>query len=153
MSGAAVTNLFIAPRHPIESMQLSHYPKVFFLVALNEVVSGIIDKTRGDGLRCLGAFVFGVLCIVSSAAIAQAPGQAHAPATFECAANARCNMPCSVDGEKVLQTGAPKTITVTMLAPGNYLVDLVEQNGHIQSAYPAGAKTVCSFDGMTKTGG
>ena len=98
------------------------------------------------------AFAFGILCLAPSGVMAQARGPANPTTTYECVANAHCNVFCTVDGEKVLQTGLPKTIAVTLLAPGNYLVDLVEQNGHIQSAYLAGTKTVCSIEGMTRKG-
>jgi hypothetical protein len=60
---------------------------------------------------------------------------------------------CTVDGEKVTQTGSPKTVTVTVLARNNYLVDFVEQNGHTQSIYLAGTKVVCELDGLTRKSG
>lgn len=72
------------------------------------------------------------------------------PATYECAANAHCSVSCLVDGEKIVQTGSPQTITVRPLAANNYLVEFVEQNGHIQFAYLAGARVVCTLDGLTK---
>jgi len=81
-------------------------------------------------------------------AMAQAPLQA--PRTYECAANAHCSVDCRVDGDKQMQTGAPKTVTITPLAPNNYVVELVEQNGHIQFLYLAGTKVVCNIDGLTR---
>jgi hypothetical protein len=57
---------------------------------------------------------------------------------------------CQIDAEKQMQTGAPKTVTITPLAPNNYVVDLVEQNGHVQTLYLAGTKVVCNFDGLTR---
>ena len=83
-------------------------------------------------------------------AMAQAPMQA--PRTYECAANAHCSVFCQIDGEKQMQTGTPKTFTITPLAPNNYIVELVEQNGHVQTLYMAGAKIVCNLDGLTKKG-
>jgi hypothetical protein len=55
-----------------------------------------------------------------------------------------------VDGERIFQTGVPKTVVVTLLAANNYLIELVEQSGHIQFGYLAGTKIVCTFEGMTK---
>jgi hypothetical protein len=55
-----------------------------------------------------------------------------------------------VDGEKIFQTGVPKTVAVTLLARNNYLIELVEQTGHIQFGYLVGTKIVCTFEGMTK---
>jgi hypothetical protein len=92
-----------------------------------------------------------MFCLGPSAVMAQAPGQSNVPVSYECAAH--CNVSCLVDGEKVFQTGSPKTVTVTLLAPNNYLVELEEQNGHVQFAYLAGAKVVCSLEGVTKKGG
>jgi hypothetical protein len=57
-----------------------------------------------------------------------------APRTYECAANAHCSVSCQVDGEKQMQTGAPKTVTITPLTPNSYIVELVEQNGHVQNS-------------------
>jgi hypothetical protein len=102
---------------------------------------------------CLGLLGAAMLCLGSSPVMAQAPGQSNAPVSYECAANAHCSVACLVDGEKEFQTGSPKTVTVTLLAPSNYLVELVEQSGHIQFAYLAGAKVVCSLDGVTKKAG
>ena len=39
---------------------------------------------------------------------------------------------------------------MTLLAPNNYLVDLVEQSGHTFSVYLAGAKVICNLDGVTR---
>ena len=83
-------------------------------------------------------------------AMAQAPMQA--PRTYECAANAHCSVDCQVDGDKQMQTGAPKTFTITPIAPNNYVAELVEQNGHVQTLYLAGGKIVCDLDGMTRKG-
>lgn len=98
-------------------------------------------------------YVVAMLCLGSSSLLAQGSGQVHTPVTYECAANAHCSISCSTDGEKVLQTGNPKTVAVTLLAPNNYLVDLVEQSGHTLSVYLAGAKVICNLDGITKRGG
>jgi len=83
-----------------------------------------------------------------------APVVAQAPATgsYACAADAHCTVSCTVDGDKVLQTGGPKTVSVTMLAHNNYLVELLEQNGQIHYAYLAGTKVVCMLDGVTRKG-
>lgn len=70
--------------------------------------------------------------------------------TYQCVDAAHCAITCSVDGEKVTQTGSPKTVTVTTLGRNNYLIDFTEQNGHMQSAYLAGTKVVCILDGLTK---
>jgi hypothetical protein len=101
----------------------------------------------------VGFLVAVMHCAGYSPAMAQAPGPANAPASYECAANAHCNVSCQVDGEKVFQTGSPKTISMTMLAPNNYVVELVEQSDHVQFIYLAGTKVVCNFDGVTKKGG
>ena len=90
------------------------------------------------------------LCLGSSPLMAQAPVQAYTPRTYECAANAHCSVFCQIDGEKQMQTGAPKTVTITPIAPNNYVVELVEQNGHIQFLYLAGTKVVCNLDGLTR---
>ena len=45
---------------------------------------------------------------------------------------------------------APKTVTTAPLAPNNYVVELVEQSGHIQFPYLAGTKVVCNIDGLTR---
>ena len=68
-------------------------------------------------------------------------------------ANAHCSVDCQVDDDKQMQTGAPKTVTITPLAPNNYVVELVEQNGHVQFLYLAGAKIVCNIDGLTRKAG
>jgi hypothetical protein len=97
---------------------------------------------------CVGCLVAGMLTAGCAAAMAQAPMQG--PRTYECAANAHCSVDCQVDGDKQMQTGAPKTVTITPLAPNNYVVELVEQNGHIQFLYLAGTKVVCNIDGLTR---
>lgn len=94
-----------------------------------------------------------ILGFAAAPAVAQSSGATHAPITYECAANAHCSILCTVDGEKVFQTGSPKTVTVTPLARSNYLVDFVEQSGHAQSVYLAGTKVVCNLDGLTKKTG
>ena len=98
---------------------------------------------------CIGYFVVAILCLGPSTAKAQPP-EAHTPVTYECAAHAQCSISCSVDGEKDLQTGSPKWVTITMLAPNNYLVELVEQSGHTLFAYLAGTKVVCTLDAVTR---
>ena len=60
-------------------------------------------------------------CLVASMlalGIASAKAQAPMPAsrTYECAPNAHCSVFCQIDAEKQMQTGAPKTVTVTPLA-------------------------------------
>jgi hypothetical protein len=99
---------------------------------------------------CAGCLVAGMLAAGFAPAMAQAPIQG--PRTYECAANAHCSVSCQIDGEKQMQTGAPKTFTITPIAPNNYVVDLVEQNGHVQTLYLAGGKIVCNLDGLTKRG-
>jgi hypothetical protein len=103
------------------------------------------DMTNGWRVGCL---VAGTLAVGVAPAMAQAPMQA--PRTYECAANAHCSVYCQIDGDKQMQTGAPKTVTITPLAPNNYVVELVEQNGHIQFLYLAGTKVVCNIDGLTR---
>jgi hypothetical protein len=97
----------------------------------------------------VGCLAAGMLA-VGAPAMAQAPNPV--PRTYECAANAHCAVSCQIDGEKQMQTGAPKSFTITPIAPNNYVVDLVEQNGHIQTLYLAGGKIVCNFDGLTRKG-
>jgi hypothetical protein len=105
---------------------------------------------ESDMTHCwrVGCFVAGMLAVGFAPAMAQAPMQA--PRTYECAANAHCSVYCQIDGDKQMQTGAPKTVTITPLAPNNYVVELVEQNGHIQFLYLAGTKVVCNIDGLTR---
>jgi hypothetical protein len=98
--------------------------------------------------RRVGCLVAGMLAVGFAPAVAQAPMQA--PRTYECAANAHCSVYCQIDGDKQMQTGAPKTVTITPLAPNNYVVELVEQNGHVQFLYLAGTKVVCNIDGLTR---
>jgi hypothetical protein len=90
-----------------------------------------------------------VVCFDPPSVMAQAPASTPTARTYECAANAHCNISCSVDGDKLIQTGAPKTATVTPIAPNNYLVELVEQDGRAQFVYMAGARVVCSLEGLT----
>jgi hypothetical protein len=98
----------------------------------------------------VGCLVAGLLAVGFAPAMAQAPIQA--PRTYECAANAHCSVFCQIDSDKQMQTGAPKTVTITPIAPNNYVVDLVEQNGHVQTLYLVGGKIVCNLDGLTKKG-
>ena len=98
-------------------------------------------------IGCLAVAFFSLGC---ASVTAQGPKPARAGQTFECATNAHCSISCMVDGEKAVQTGSPKTVTVTELARNNYLVEVVEQSGHVQFAYLAGAKVVCTLEGMTK---
>jgi hypothetical protein len=97
-----------------------------------------------------GCLVAGMLAVSFAPAMAQTPIQV--PRTYECAANAHCSVTCQIDGDKQMQTGAPKTFTITPIAPNNYVVELVEQNGHVQTLYLAGGKIVCNLDGLTKKG-
>jgi hypothetical protein len=90
------------------------------------------------------------LCLGGPPVMAQSPGQAPASLNYECPANAHCMVSCAVDGEKIFQTGTPRTIAVTLLAPNNYLVQLVEQSGHVQFGYLTGTKVICTFEGVTK---
>jgi hypothetical protein len=94
-------------------------------------------------VRCLAA---GALAASFAPAVAQTP----VPRTYECAGNKPCAVSCQIDGEKQMQTGAPKTFTITPIAPNNYVAELVEQNGHVQTLYLAGGKIVCNLDGLTK---
>ncbi len=98
----------------------------------------------------VGCFVAGTLAMGLAPAMAQAPLQV--PRTYECAANAHCSVSCQIDSDKQMQTGAPKTLTITPIAPNNYVVELIEQNGHVQTLYLAGGKIVCNLDGLTKKG-
>jgi hypothetical protein len=75
----------------------------------------------------------------------------HATATtYQCPDGAHCSLTCSVDGEKVTQTGGPKAVTVTPLGRNNYLIDFTEQGGRTQSAYLSGTTVVCILDGLIK---
>ena len=94
--------------------------------------------------------VAGMLVVGFAPAMAQAPIQV--PRTYECGANTHCSVSCQIDGDKQMQTGAPKTFTITPIAPNNYIVELVEQNGHVQTLYLAGGKIVCNLDGLSKKG-
>src|SRR5258708_29652377 len=96
----------------------------------------------------VGCLVAGILVVDFASAEAETPMQA--PSTYEGAANAHCSVSCQIDGDKQMQTGAPKTVTITPIAPNNYVVELLEQNGHVQVIYLAGTKVVCSFDGLTR---
>ncbi len=98
----------------------------------------------------VGCLVAGMLAVGIASAMAQA--QLQVPRTYECAANAHCSVFCQIDSDKQMQTGAPKTFTITPIAPNNYAVELVEQNGHVQTLYLAGGKIVCNLDGLTKKG-
>jgi hypothetical protein len=100
--------------------------------------------------RRVGGLVAGMLAVGLASAMAQVPMQVAR--TYECAANAHCSVSCQIDGDKEMQTGAPKTFTMTPIAPNNYIVELVEQNGHVQTLYLAGGKIVCNLDGLTKKG-
>jgi hypothetical protein len=109
-------------------------------------------------LQCFqGASVGVVMATLLSISVwpvaAQPAGESRVTESYECAANAHCTALCSVDGDKVMQTGGPKTLSVTMLAPNNYFVELVEENGQIHYAYLAGATIYCTLDGMTKKSG
>jgi hypothetical protein len=73
------------------------------------------------------------------------------PRTYECGANTHRSLSCQIDGDRQMQA-APKTFTITPLAPNNYIVELVEQNGHVQTLYPSGGKIVCNLDGLTRKG-
>jgi hypothetical protein len=69
---------------------------------------------------------------------------------YECPANATCSVSCTADGEKIVQTGGRKTVSVRLLAPNNYLIGVVEQNNWVQYVYMAGTKVVCALVGMAK---
>lgn len=101
----------------------------------------------------LGYLAMFTLCLSSAEAVAQAPDQGAAPRNYSCDANAHCSISCLVDGEKIVQTGSPKTVSITKLARNNYLVELVEQSGHVLFAYLAGTKIVCTLEGVTKSSG
>jgi hypothetical protein len=98
----------------------------------------------------VGCLVAGMLAMGFASAKAQA--QLQVPRTYECAANAHCSVFCQIDSDKQMQTGAPKTFTITSIVPNNHVVELVEQNGHVQTLYLAGGKIVCNLDGLTKKG-
>jgi hypothetical protein len=98
----------------------------------------------------VGCLVAGMLVVGIASAMAQA--QLQVPRTYECAANAHCSVFCQIDSDKLMQTGAPKTFTITPIAPNNYVVELLEQNGHVQTLYLAGGKIVCNLDGLTRKG-
>jgi hypothetical protein len=98
----------------------------------------------------IACHVGGMLAVGSVSVMAQAPAQGYEPRIYECTANAHCSVTCQIDGDKQMQTGAPKTVTIMPLAPNNYVVELVEQNGHVQTLYLAGAKIACNLDGLTR---
>ena len=98
----------------------------------------------------VATLALGMLGSGTLALSAQEPAHTNA-ITYVCADGAHCNITCSVDGEKVMQTGSPKAVTVTPLGRNNYLIDFTEQGGHIQSAYLAATKVVCILDGLTKS--
>jgi hypothetical protein len=118
--------------------------------AQDSLAAALRPAVESDMTNCrrIGCLVAGMLAVGFAPAMAQAPMQA--PRTYECAANAHCSVYCQIDGDKQMQTGAPKTVTITPLAPNNYVVELVEQNGHIQFLYLAGTKVVCNLDGLTR---
>jgi hypothetical protein len=99
----------------------------------------------------VGCLAAAMVAVGVAPAVAQAPVQA--PRTYECAANAHCSVSCQTDGEKQMRTGAPKTVTVMLIAPNNYVVELVEQNGYVQTLYLAGTKVACNLDGLTRKAG
>lgn len=99
------------------------------------------------------AALMGIACLCPLPVAAQSPGQVTTTANYECPANSHCTVSCQVDGDKIFQTGAPKTVSITMLAPNNYLVELLEQNGELHYDYLSGTKVVCTFDGVTKKRG
>jgi hypothetical protein len=104
------------------------------------------DMNTGPRLGCLGVIM---LCLGAATAAAQAP-EGAAPRNYRCEADAHCTIYCTVDGEKVVQTGSPKVVTITPLARNNYLIELVEQTGHVQIAYLAGTKVMCTLEGFAK---
>jgi hypothetical protein len=101
------------------------------------------------GLRVC-SLVVPILCLSIPPVMAQSPAPTHAPVHYACPADGHCKFSCVVDGEKIFQTGVPKTVDVTLLARNNYLIELVEQTDHVQFGYLAGTKIVCTFEGMTK---
>src|ERR1700741_4364511 len=122
---------------------LMNPPKDSLVPALRSAVES--DMTN---CRRVGCLVVGTLALGIAPATAQAPMQV--PRTYECGANTHCSLSCQIDGDKQMQTGTPKTFTITPIAPDNYIVELVEQNGHVQTLYLAGGKIVCNLDGLTK---
>jgi hypothetical protein len=98
----------------------------------------------------VGSLVVAMLGLSCLPVMAQSPGQRHAPSHYECPADGHCKVSCVVDGEKIFQTGVPKTVAVTLLARNNYLIELIEQGDHIQFGYLAGTKILCTFEGMIK---
>ena len=97
----------------------------------------------------VATLALGMLGLGTLALSAQEPAHTNA-ITYACVDGAHCSITCSVDGEKVTQTGSPKAVTVTPLGRNNYLIDFTEQGGHTQSTYLAGAKVACILDGLTK---
>jgi hypothetical protein len=110
-----------------------------------------IEGTMTAHLRA-GCVVAAALGLGSHPAMAQSPGAGYAPRTYACGADAHCNVYCTVDGERQFQTGTPQQVTVTPLAPNNYLVELTEQNGRTEFAYLAGTKVVCMLEGVSQKG-
>src|ERR1700722_6589940 len=122
---------------------LNNPPRNSLVFALRPAVES--DMTNGRRVGCLAV---GMLALAMASAMAQAPLQV--PRTYECGANTHCSLSCQIDGDKQMQTGAPKTFTITPIAPNNYVAELVEQNGHLQTLYMAGGKIVCNLDGLTR---
>ena len=97
----------------------------------------------------VATLALGILGLGTLTLSAQEAGHSNA-ASYQCAEGAHCAITCTVDGEKQVQTGNPKTVTMTPLGPSSYLLELVEQSGHTLFSYLTGAKIVCIFDGLTK---
>jgi hypothetical protein len=91
-------------------------------------------------------FALGMLGLGTVTLSAQEPKRTNA-ITYQCADGAHCTIACSVDGEKVTQTGNAKTVTVTPLGRNNYLIDFTAQGGHIQSTFLSGTKLFASWTG------
>jgi hypothetical protein len=97
----------------------------------------------------VAALALGMLGLGTLMLSAQEPKHTNSIA-YQCADGGHCAITCSVDGEKVVQTGNPKTVAVTPLGRNNYLIDFTEQGGHTQSTFLSGTKVVCILDGLTK---
>jgi hypothetical protein len=102
----------------------------------------------------MNRFSLAACCALFCLFLGFGPAQAQTagtPRAYECPANGHCNISCSVDGEKQVQTGTPKTVTMTPLGPNSYDLELVEQSGHTLFSYLSGAKVACLLDGLSKS--
>jgi hypothetical protein len=76
------------------------------------------------------------------------------PFVYECskAPPDGCRVECVVDGDKAVDTGGARTITMRPLAPpNNYSVEVTEQSGSLNSFFLTGTKVVCRMETVRQT--